>query len=259
MKCASAFVVSSAVMGLLFSAGAVAKPVAPPLEYCNSNGSANSNGMSLSDATYGVSGPTTGPFVNSSDCYGVVLANINSASDVNGLGLTWGTNWLLGAGTDSGNETVSLTFPSGGSDPNQGTTGNFTFSMSSTGTGSTGTYTLTATDDNGATLPNLPIGLDFILAVKASDRYGLYLFSDVEMDGSGGGAWSITYQNNGGQIPAISHIDILVRADSLSSSSSSSGGASSGGNLPEPATLALIGLGLLAAAGMSRRKGARAS
>lgn len=44
---------------------------------------------------------------------------------------------------------------------------------------------------------------------------------------------------------------------SSSSSSSGGGGASSGGNIPEPATLALMGLGLLALATMGKRRSAR--
>jgi hypothetical protein len=42
-------------------------------------------------------------------------------------------------------------------------------------------------------------------------------------------------------------------------SSSGGGGASSGGNIPEPATLALVGLGLLAVAAMGSRSVARAA
>ena len=45
----------------------------------------------------------------------------------------------------------------------------------------------------------------------------------------------------------------------VNSSSSGGGGASSGGNIPEPATLALVGLGLLAAATMGMRRAARAA
>ena len=247
---------------MLFAAGVHATPT-----YCSS-ASPNGSGMSFSDATYSINGPSTGPFVNASDCYGVVTSpnNINSASDVNGLGLTWGTNWLLAAGTDSGSETVSLFG------------GTFTFSVGITGAGSsTGTYTLSATDNNGATAPNFPVNLDFILADKASDRFGLYLFSSVAFDGSGGGAWTVTYQNNGGQIPAISHIDILVREAASSTTggtttggtttggtttggtttggtTTSGGESSTGGNIPEPATLALLGLGLFAIALASRRR-----
>jgi hypothetical protein len=46
---------------------------------------------------------------------------------------------------------------------------------------------------------------------------------------------------------------------STSSSSSGGGGASSGGNIPEPATLALVGLGFLAVAAMGGRRAARAA
>jgi PEP-CTERM motif len=49
-----------------------------------------------------------------------------------------------------------------------------------------------------------------------------------------------------------------ISDDVTINSSSGGGGASSGGNIPEPATLALVGLGLLAVAAMGSRSVARA-
>ena len=46
-----------------------------------------SDGLSVSDMTLNMT--------DADDCYGVVQGNINSAADLNGLNLTWGTDFLL--------------------------------------------------------------------------------------------------------------------------------------------------------------------
>jgi hypothetical protein len=220
-----------AVMGFGMSS-AMAAPT-----YCNAYApAANPDGLKKSDVTYSVTGAA--PFSNSNDCYGVVIGNVNGASDVQGV---WGSGWVLGDGTDTSSGTASLF---GGS---------FTFTLAGPAGGATsGTYTLSATDNNGAAAPNFPIALDFLVAVKASDRYALYLFDDVAFDGSGGGSWSINYLNNGNQIPGLSHLQVYVREGASDRCPDCT--PTPQGDLPEPASLALVGLALAASAGAARRR-----
>lgn len=226
MKLSKAMQHFAAAMSIFAAAGSAFAAAT----YCPTTGT-NADGLSLSDVTYGVNGPIPGPSSSATGCYGVVSGNINQASDLNSQNLTFGNNYALADGTDTTSQTVNLFG------------GTFTFTLTGPATNqATGTYTLTATDNNGATAPNFPLNLDLVVALKASDRYALYFFNDVAFDGSSGGNWSITYHNNGGQIPNLSHMDIFVAP------------GDGGQKLPEPGTLGLAGLALLGAVSSTRRQ-----
>jgi hypothetical protein len=168
--------------------------------------------------------------INSTDCYGVVSGNINSATDLNSLNLTWGSNFALLADTGG----VST-----------GSFGGFNFSLSATGT-KTGTWILTATDPDPVTPPSLPTSLDLVGALKASDRFALYFFDDIAVAaGDNNGTWKISFVNNGGQIPDLSHLALFVRAGD---------GVLPPIEVPEPASLGLLGLGMAGLAAIRRRR-----
>lgn len=144
--------------------------------------------------------------------------------------------------------------------------GSFTFTLNAIDIGATnGTYLLTATDNNGSTVPNFPLFFDFALTLKGgSSEFAAYLFDNALFDGAGGGAWRVTFTNNGGNEPGLSNLRLFVRegstgSSSSSSSSSSSGLASSSGNIPEPSSslLAILGLGLVGGSFLLRRKAGR--
>jgi hypothetical protein len=164
------------------------------------------------------------------DCYGVVGGNINSAGDLNGLNLTWGTNWAYLDSTD-GNSATWMGLE-------------FTVSAPLT-TG--GDWTLTGTDTDLSTPLNFPLGMDLVVALKASDRYALWAFDDLTVNsGDNDGTFTIVFKNNGGQIPDLSHMTVFGRA-------------AEGGTIPVPEAetyaMMLAGLGLVGFAAARRRRG----
>lgn len=203
--------------------------------FCSVDGSPNPDGLRFSDMTYEGS--------NANDCYGVVPGNLNDQNYTSGgpptdattwlnaeIGAVWGTTWqyLVSDGAGGGSTTGSF--------------GGYDFTLTAD-TGTSGTWTLTVDPTTG-----LPIFVDFIGVLKASDRFGLWFFDDVEVNASNAGTWQISYVNQGGQIPALSHLDLWVRLGEGPDEEEPPE------QVPEPGSLALLGGGLFGLWALRRRQ-----
>lgn len=176
-------------------------------------------GLTLGDVTF------NGQLASA--CHGVVIGNAKAGS-VDSLG--WGDGWTLLA-KDSDKSFASFM----GVD----------FKLDASGHTSGG-WSLLATDTNGLEGLNLPMELDLVVVLKASNRYAAYFFDDAVLDGSDGGTWSVAFTNHGGQVPDLSYLGLYVRIDE-------DGGIPA---IPEAHTYALmlVGLGLV---GLAARRRAR--
>lgn len=200
-------------LGTLALASVLSMPAAAA-SYCGGN----SDGLSLADMSFNGALAT--------DCYGVVMGN-DKLSTINSL--AWGGDWALLTKDES---PVPATFMG------------IAFDLDTTG-GKWGGWSLAARDVNGTAQLNLPVELDVVVVLKASNRYAAYLFDDAVFDGTDGGTWSIAFRNQGGQVPELSHMSFYVRLDE-------DGGIPSA--IPEAQTYAmmLVGLGLVGF--MARRR-----
>jgi|GEM_PF-1636357 len=122
------------------------------------------------------------------------------------------------------------------------------FALSSV-SGTYGAWTLGWTDNN---TNKLPMNLDLAVIIKAGDYYDGYLFKDLsfaDSPASSSGMWNISFLNNGGEVPNLSHFSLYVHDNGLVNPN----GGLVNGSIPEPQPLALVGLGLLVMGGVKRR------
>lgn len=183
MKLPGLFLNRLSSLGALALAAALSAQPAAAAAYCSAG---TADGLSLADMTFNGALAT--------DCYGVVMGN-DKLSAVNSL--AWGNDWTL-----LGKDESMLPAAFMGIAFEAGTSG-----------GRSGTWTLAGTDINGAPLLNLPVELDLVTVLKASNRYTAYFFDDAVLDGTDGGTWSILFMNHGGQIPDLSHLSVYARID----------------------------------------------
>lgn len=176
------------------------------------------DGLSVADVT-----------INSaaaSDCQGTIAGN-DTLPGINALG--WGDDWTFLAKNES---TPPATFMG------------IAYTLDTSGSQS-GTWTLTAHDLDAATPLGLPVELDVVVVLKASNRHAAYFFDDAVFDGSDGGAWSTAFLNHGGQVPDLSHMSFYARIDE-------DGGIPSA--IPEASTTAMLVAGLALVGFATRRR-----
>lgn len=161
--------------------------------------------------------------INSDDCYGVVLSN---QVDVSAL---WGgliDPWTGEAKSDEGD-----TFDLGG----------VTFAVTAEQL-TEGDWSLLLTGPDGQ------ITVDLIVVLKSADRYAAYFFDDwtftVPTDEDG--TYHISFVNNGGQTPVLSHLSLFARIAEEPGTPPT--------QIPEPGSLVLLGLGFAGLALVRRRR-----
>ena len=234
---------ATSVCILLASPGAVhAEPTIDDNRYCSAGPSLTDTAdtvlgslLSVNDVTLTITGAA--PQYTSSDCYGDFgIGSQDPTSETNALneifGDISGTDQLFYLdkfnydNTPAPNSVVGL--------------GGITFVVQTSGGagGAAGTWTIAWTDTNGAALQNLPLTVDFAVLLMGGNNMAAYLLSSVLLPlspTSGSGTFDIQFLNNGGRQPTISHLTLAGRVVPTTDIV----------QIPEPATIAMFGVGLL--------------
>jgi hypothetical protein len=168
---------------------------------------ANAAACAVGDVTFSSTYPADQLPAN--DCSNA-LDGVGNTPNLAALEAEWGAGFVEGVTLGSAGD--------GSASGAANVLGGFQFSISGIAGATGGTYALTITDTNGASAPNLPFYLDFVLYLKGGNAdTAAYFFDDTLVD-------------------ALQGDDDDDDTD-----------------LPEPGSLALLGLGLLGL-GLSRRR-----